>query len=221
MVLCSCTPQILREHAGHAPGCRFHVAPSAPMPPPTDGDLSVLPVPPIEPGSERYPIARALALLVQARAHLRMRVEDAERYPTLDPTATGTATLEERELATEITRFLNVPVWDVPPAPSTDDLPLDSEDLRGAPPVPPHVPLEAFAGMPGTAASERLQSGPVMATPPPPAPSFRMPPPRAAWRPAYSNGCSHPAMRLQPNGHGFTCLDCATDFPAPPAAAAR
>lgn len=188
------------------PGCRFHVA----RPPifgqePPDPDLSVLPVPPaaytapaltpIEPGSARYPIAHALALLVRAREHC------------------------PAELAGEITAFVTAPAAATEPAPppaAADtgelELPEDDDDLPAFTDPPPA--LEAFGRMPGFGSHERRQTGPVMAQPPPPAPSFTMPAaPRRHASPPYSNGCAHPGFRLAPNGHGMTCLDCSTDFP--------
>lgn len=204
MALCVCTPAQMLEHRGHMPGCRFHVVapPAAPLErktytPPT--------ITPIEEGSERWPLVHALALLVRARTRLRLRAQD------------GSATLEEGELSQQITVFVDTPVPAgtipmPPPTPPTADLPPDEED------VPLFVddrpaPLEAFARMPGSAAGERLQSGPVMPTPAPAEPGFTWPTPRRTFSPPYSHGCAHPAQRLQPNGRGVTCLDCSTDFP--------
>lgn len=61
MALCLCTPALLLEHKGHAPGCRFYVAPAAPPP---------AALTPIARGSDKYSIARACELLVRARTHL-------------------------------------------------------------------------------------------------------------------------------------------------------
>lgn len=197
---CQCTTEQLAANGGHIPGCLYHRP--APAPPPNAGNLSVLPVPraaytapalvPLTEGDARYPVAHALALLVRARDH----VPD--------------------DLAGEITAFLHsselpppTPSDTLPPPPAADTGPLPDDVPDDEDPAP----LEAFARMPGTRDGVRAQVGPVMPAPPPPAPAFVMPPPRTVRRPPYSNGCSHPGQRLQPNGRGMTCLDCSTEFP--------
>jgi hypothetical protein len=170
-MLCRCTSAQLLENAGHAPGCRFHVPPPAAAPAAN--------------GSDKYPIADALGLLVRARAHC------------------------PPDLAAEITAYL------VPPAADrvSDERPKEEPAAADERPATPPPAIEAFARMPGTAGGERLQVGPAMPTPPPPAPTFTWPPARQTVSPPYSNGCAHPGTRLQHNGRDATCLDCATEFP--------
>lgn len=165
-----------------------------PPPTPSDPDLSVLPVPraayeaptlsPIAQGDKRYPVARALELLVRARTFLSLALVQHVSPDTVHDRAA---------LVDEITAFLGA---------GRQELSEDATNI-----------VDTLSRQPGSAAGQRAQRGAVMPQPPPPPPAFVPPTPRPTRSPPYSNGCAHPGTRLQPNGRGVTCLDCTTDFP--------